>query len=124
MLIVEDNANEGRLLAELLGSYGCDAALVANGRQAIDHLRRNGKPDIVLLDMNMPELDGPATIRMLREQSEFDGLRVYGVSGLERHEAGVSLGSDGVDKWYTKPINARQLAGEIVSAFAEYALVG
>lgn len=118
VLIVEDNANEGQLLAELLGSYGCNATLVANGRQAIDHLRRNGKPDFVLLDMNMPELDGPTTIRMLREQSEFDGLRVFGVSGLERHEAGVSLGSDGVDQWHTKPVNARRLAQEIAAAFA------
>lgn len=117
VLIVEDNANEGRLLAELLESYGCNAALVANGRQAIDHLRRNGKPDFVLLDMNMPELDGPATIRILREQSEFDGLQVYGVSGFDRQEIGVPLGPDGVDKWYTKPINSRKLAEEMVSAF-------
>jgi len=124
VLIVEDNANEGRLLAELLDSYGCEASLVANGRQAIDHLRRNGKPDFVLLDMYMPELDGPATIRMLREQSEFDGLRLYGVSGLERQEVGVSLGPDGVDKWYTKPINARQLAQEIVSEYATCTPVG
>ena len=117
VLIVEDNTNEGQLLAELLGSYGCNATLVANGRQAIDHLRKNGKPDFVLLDMKMPELDGPATIRMLREHSEFDGLRLYGVSGLDREEAGVSLGPDGVDGWYTKPINAKQLAQEMVSAF-------
>lgn len=118
VLIVEDNANEGQLLAELLGSYGCNTSWVANGRQALDHLRKNGKPDFVLLDMNMPELDGPATIRMLREQSEFDGLRVFGVSGMERHEAGVTLGPDGVDRWFTKPINARELAQEIVSAAA------
>ena len=124
VLIVEDNANEGQLLAELLGSYGCEATLVANGRQAIDHLRRNGKPDFVLLDMNMPELDGPTTIRMLREQAEFDGLRVYGVSGLERQEAGVSLGPDGVDGWYTKPVNAKQLAQAMVAAIAECTPVG
>ncbi len=118
VLIVEDNPNEGHLLSELLGSYGCDTTLVANGRQALDHLRRNGKPDFVLLDMNMPELDGPTTIRMLREQSEFDGLQLFGVSGMERSEAGVSLGPDGVDKWFTKPINAGQLADEILLAFA------
>ncbi|QDU27055.1 Polar-differentiation response regulator DivK [Anatilimnocola aggregata] len=124
VLIVEDNANEGQLLAELLGSYGCDAAVVANGRQALDHLRKNGKPDFVLMDMNMPELDGPATIRMLREQSEFDGLRVYAVSGMERYEAGVSLGPGGVDRWYTKPINARRLAQELVSAPAVATPIG
>jgi len=115
VLIVEDNANEGQLLSEVLASHGCRTALVGNGRQAIHHLRQHGRPDFVLLDMNMPELDGPATIRAIREQSEYDGLVIYGVSGLEREETQVLLGPDGVDAWFTKPVNVRRLMEEVLS---------
>jgi hypothetical protein len=65
----------------------------------------------------MPVLDGPASIRMLSEHPECESLRLYGESGLERQEAGASLGPNGVDRWYTKPINAKLLAQEMVSAF-------
>jgi carbon storage regulator CsrA len=119
ILIVEDNINEGQLLAEYLSSFECDVTVVSNGRLALHDLRQNGKPDLVILDMNMPTLDGPSTIRMIREQSEFDGLRIYGVSGLQPDEAGVSIGPDGADKWYTKPIKVKSLVQEFLSTIAQ-----
>ncbi len=113
VLIVEDSMNEGQLLAEYLDSHGFETALVGNGREAIHHLRRHGKPDVLLIDMNMPTMDGRTTIRVIREQAEFDGLRMFGVSGMTREEAGIPIGPDGVDCWYTKPIKAQQLVRDI-----------
>jgi carbon storage regulator CsrA len=122
VLIVEDNKNEGELLAELLIGYGCDVELVGNGFEALHSMRHSGRPDVVLLDMNMPIADGPTTVRMIRERSEFDGLRVYGVSGLSMEEAGLTIGPYGVDRWYTKPVNAKALAEGIRAAVASQSL--
>lgn len=113
ILIVEDNPNEGMLLADYLSSFQCDVTLVHDGGQALHYLRQHGQPDLVLLDMNMPNLDGPSTIRMIREQSEFDALRIYAVSGMTPEEAGVIVGPEGADRWYTKPIRAQSLVEDI-----------
>lgn len=112
-LVVEDNANEGQLLAEFLRSSGYDAQLVSNGREAIEYLQQHEHPDIVLMDINMPEMDGREMIRSIRNEPEFDGLRLYGVSGLESDEAGVAVGDEGVDRWFTKPVDARRLVQEL-----------
>jgi len=58
ILIVEDNeiAREG--LAFVLRKEGYQVTLLSNGKEALDYLRRGGRPDLILLDMLLPELDG------------------------------------------------------------------
>ena len=76
-------------------------------------LRQDQHPDVVLMDMNMPEMNGPEAIRRIRQDRRMDHIRVIGVSGLEQDEAGVETGESGVDQWYTKPVNARRLVNEL-----------
>jgi len=58
ILIVEDDRDVARLLAEILEAEGYCTAVAANGCEALNHLRTNGHPDLVLLDMMMPVMDG------------------------------------------------------------------
>ena len=59
ILIVEDDLDVARLLGEVLESEGYDTAIAANGREALDHLQKNNhRPDLILLDMMMPVMDG------------------------------------------------------------------
>ena len=58
ILIVEDDCDVARLLAEVLEAEGYSTAVAGNGREALDHLRNNGHPDLILLDMMMPVMDG------------------------------------------------------------------
>jgi carbon storage regulator CsrA len=112
-LVVEDNANEGQLLAEFFRASGYQTEIVRNGLEAIAYLQQHEQPDVVLMDMNMPEMDGAETIRSIRSQPELNQLKLYGVSGLESNEAGVPVGVGGVDRWFTKPVDARRLVSEI-----------
>lgn len=112
-LIVEDNANEAELLAEFLRLSGYEVQVVPDGLQAIAYLQQHAQPDVVLLDMNLPRMNGPETISSIRSQPNLSGLRLFVVSGSDRREVGVEVGSRGVDRWFTKPVNATKLVTEI-----------
>jgi carbon storage regulator CsrA len=119
-LVVEDNPNERSLLVDYLESCDYRVAVAGDGQDALDYLARHHKPDVVLLDMNMPRLDGPATVREIRSNPDLAGVKVVAVSGLAPQEAAVDLGPAGVDRWFTKPIKpsvlVRELDRELASA--------
>lgn len=58
MLIVEDDADLRDMMAQLLNLEGFNAATVANGREALEYLHDSGRPDVILLDLMMPVMDG------------------------------------------------------------------
>jgi carbon storage regulator CsrA len=109
MLIVEDDANERELLAGLLGMNGCECATATDGVDALAYLEKGSRPDAVLLDMAMPRLDGPETLRRIRADRRFAGLRVFSVSSTSPSELNVPQGPGGFDGWFPKPLNPRRL---------------
>ena len=58
VLIVEDDDDLREMMAQLLSLEGFQAAAVANGREALEYLRQQVTPDLILLDMMMPVMDG------------------------------------------------------------------
>ncbi len=112
-LLVEDDANEGELLAGYLQMSGFDVDRAMDGLQALVYLSRHHTPDIVLLDMQMPRLNGPRTISSIRANPAYSGVKIFGVSGTPQSECGVSIGPHGVDRWFSKPINPQQLVEEM-----------
>lgn len=108
-LLVEDNLNESRLLAGYLRTKQYDVALAGNGQEALDYLEENQSPDIVLLDMQMPGMDGATTIRRFREDERHRSLKVFAVSGGDPTDYGVNVGPDGVDAWFPKPLDPEAL---------------
>jgi two-component system, OmpR family, response regulator len=112
-LLVEDNANESELLTAYLNLSGFDVDCAADGYQAVIYLARHETPDIVLLDMLMPRLDGPTTIRSIRSNPDLADVKVFAVSGSDQEALGVRTGPGGVDGWFSKPINPQRLVHEI-----------
>lgn len=102
VLIVEDQANERELLATCLRLGGIDVATAGNGREAFDYLHEHDLPDLVLLDMVMPGMDGPAFVKSIREDIRLHNLRVFAVSGMSRSDFGSNALS--VDGWFSKPV--------------------
>ena len=108
-LVVEDNDNERELLTGALELAGCDVIAVADGQAAIEFLELHDKPDVVLMDMAMPRLDGPRTVSKIRTELDTDNLPIFGVSGMTQAEANIPLGDRGVTGWFSKPVNPHQL---------------
>lgn len=112
-LLVEDNANESELLSGYLRISGFEVDTAPDGREALEYLSRNRRPDLVLLDMHMPQLDGPGTITSIRNNSDLRGMKIFAVTGRSQLEAGVPIGPDGVDRWFRKPVNPEALVAEM-----------
>jgi carbon storage regulator CsrA len=106
VLIVEDQTNERELLADCLRLSGIEVAAVQNGREAFDYLHEHEMPDLTLLDMRMPELDGPSLLKLIRDDIRLHDLRVFAVSGSARDEFSSSLPVDG---WFAKPVRIDSL---------------
>ncbi len=119
-LLVEDNANERELMAGILRLSGYDVEVAENGHAAMRFLEENAAPDLVLLDMQMPSMDGGQTVSAIRCNPAYEGLKVFAVSGTDRKSMGVELGDSGVDRWFAKPLNPssfiRELSRELSDA--------
>lgn len=102
ILIVEDQANERELLADCLRLKGIEVATAGNGREAFDYLHEHELPDLILLDMRMPEIDGPTFLNSVRENIRLRNLRVFAVSGSLRSE--FEADSLPLDGWISKPV--------------------
>lgn len=102
VLLVEDQANERELLATCLRLGGIEVATASNGREAFDYLHEHELPDLVLLDMRMPDVDGPTFLKNIRDDFRLHGLRVFAVSGSSRNE--FEPNTLPVDGWFSKPV--------------------
>jgi len=118
-LIVEDDANERELLAGYLRLSGFEVDTAIDGLQAMVHLSKSDRPDVVLLDMKMPRFDGRKTVSAIRENPDHRSLKIFAVTGTEPADASVCVGPEGVNRWFTKPIDPEQLVQAIQVDLAE-----
>lgn len=113
-LIVDDNENENALMAGFLRQCGFRVTIAQDGDAALRLIRQASKlPDVVLLDMNMPKLDGRGTIEAIRTDPRTRQLPVFAVSGEDQQQSNVPVGDDGVDRWFRKPVRPDFLVQEI-----------
>jgi PAS domain S-box-containing protein len=113
ILVVDDEPSVRRVLARMLGRLGYEAVEAANGLEALDRVRAAGSAfSAVLLDLDMPGLDGRACLRRLRELAP--ALPVLLSTGLPASELGADLsGAAGV---LPKPYQLGELARAVADA--------
>jgi carbon storage regulator CsrA len=104
-LLVEDDCNQCELLAGFLRQSGVAVDTAGDGADALDYLHSHSKPDVVLLDMALPRVDGPTIVRELRRDRAYAGLKIFGVTGHLPEEFGLERGPCGVDRWFLKPLD-------------------
>jgi carbon storage regulator CsrA len=114
-LVVEDNSNERRLLTGYLALSGFEVDAVEDGVMALDYLVNHEPPDAVVMDMQLPRLGGAAAVGVLRSDPRFRGLKVYAVSGMDRSALHLPVGPEGVDHWFSKPLDPQQLVERIIA---------
>jgi carbon storage regulator CsrA len=114
-LVVEDDANESLLLAGILRMTGYEVDVAGDGADALDYLHSHARPDVVLLDMKLPKLDGATTLGRIRRDPNLEGMKVYAVSATPPKRFGVKTGPGGIDRWFCKPLDPRELVRQLDS---------
>ena len=112
VLIAEDNAVNRELLREVLESHGYDVIEAVDGQEALGKLEES-RPDLVLLDINMPVLDGFAVIRRIRDNALLSQLPVIAVTAYAMKDDREKVMTAGFDGYVAKPINSAALFREI-----------
>jgi len=105
VLIVEDDDDLREMMAQLLSLEGFQAAAVANGREALDYLREEDAPGVILLDLMMPVMDGWEFRRRQQADPALAAVPVIVLSALDQSRAG-DVAADAVLK---KPLDFDRL---------------
>jgi len=110
VLVVDDDPAQIRMVSSLLSASGFKALKANNGREAV-RVMVEDKPDLILLDIMMPGIDGCETCLLIREMSE---VPVIMMTGRRNSEEDVVRGLDsGADEYLSKPIGNRELLARI-----------
>ena len=115
ILIVEDEPDIVELLAYHLNQAGFETEAVSNGRDALNQMRAN-PPDLILLDLLPPEVDGLEICRLLKQNASTAGIPVI-ILTAKGEEIDRIVGFDlGVDDYITKPFSPREVVLRIRAA--------
>ncbi|MFF0516784.1 response regulator transcription factor [Streptomyces sp. NPDC004250] len=109
ILVAEDDERQAQVLRMYLRSEGHDATIVHDGRAAIETARQL-RPDLLVLDVMMPKVDGHDVCRVLRQESDVPVLMLTARSGEDHLLLGLDLGAD---DYMTKPYSPRELMARI-----------
>ncbi|MEM1070880.1 MAG: response regulator, partial [Planctomycetota bacterium] len=112
-LLVEDSATERTLLEAYLDLTGFQVTTANDGQDALDFLSLHAPPDIILLDMNMPRMDGVTFVRNLRSDPKLCSMPVFALTGMDRDQVDLPSGEKGVERWYQKPVDPKLLVADV-----------
>ncbi|MFA5224587.1 MAG: response regulator [Candidatus Omnitrophota bacterium] len=112
ILIVEDDPLNMRLIVDLLELNGFNTLSCPDGPGALQALK-NTIPDLILLDINMPKMNGFEVYEKIREDSRFDQIKVIAFSGSVMKEDEERIRAAGFDDFLPKPIDLKGLIRKI-----------
>ena len=108
ILIVEDNEKNRRLLRKVLQVSGYRVAEVETGRDAVVAAREQ-VPDLILLDYQLPDIDGIEVFRLIRADPAIRRMPIVAVTASAMPEDQKRMREAGFDGFETKPINVKDL---------------
>jgi len=108
VLVVEDNRTTSEMFQEYLGLHGFRVSCAFNGREAIEAVARDC-PDVVVMDIQMPEMDGFAAMRHLRANPALARLPILAVTALASRSQIDECLKAGADDYLSKPMRMKEL---------------
>src|SRR6266567_1582088 len=108
ILVVDDDVDAAEALGELLRDYGHDVATAHDGPQALEHARLH-RPDVVLLDISMPDMNGYDVAKRMRCELGLGDALIVALSGHGEDRHRHLAREAGFDHHVTKPVDASNL---------------
>jgi two-component system, cell cycle response regulator DivK len=117
VLVVEDNPLNLKLVRDVLGHAGYRVLEAADAERGIA-LAREQRPDLVLMDVQLPGIDGVEALRRLRADPETAGIAVVALTAFAMRDDRERLLAAGFDGYVSKPVSVRELPGLLESLIA------
>jgi two-component system cell cycle response regulator DivK len=112
ILVVEDQEDNRQILRDLLGSAGYDLIEAENGEEALAAVSKH-RPDLVLMDIQLPIMDGYEATRRLKADPEFKAIPIIVVTSYALSGDEGKAREAGCDAYVTKPYSPRLLLAKI-----------
>jgi len=114
ILLIEDNDSNQDLISRYLSLFDCEVAIAPDGQAGLDRaLRDFAEIDVILMDMNLPELDGWEVTRRLKRHESTRSLPVIALTAHAMKGDREKALAAGCDDYETKPINFKKLFEKI-----------
>ncbi len=120
ILVVEDNDRNMKLFRDILGFAGFEVLGAATGREGLVLALTAPPPDLVLLDIRLPDIDGVEVLRGIRAAIG-GGLKVFAVSASVMPDEQQRILASGFDGFITKPIQMRSFLDTVRRALGDVA---
>ncbi len=119
VLVAEDNSVNQKLISRTLGKKGITVVIAENGKQAVEAFEK-GSFDLILMDVQMPEMDGITATRMIRDMEKGKGKRIpiVAMTAHAFHEAQAMCIEAGMDSYLSKPVSGSRVL-EIIDSLVK-----
>jgi len=118
VLVADDNPVSRELIREILENDDCEVIEAGDGREALEKVRGQ-RPDLALLDIQMPVMDGNAVVRELRADPEFSKLPVVALTAYAMQGDREKALTVGFNSYITKPIDIPAFRAEVAGLLGE-----
>ena len=112
ILVVEDNPLNLKLVRDVLTVSGYDVVAAPSGEEGV-RLAETCEPDLVLMDIQLPGMDGYEALRLLRQNSRLNTVPVVAVTAFAMREDRERAAREGFDGYLGKPISVRALPSQV-----------
>lgn len=108
ILVIEDHAPNATLVVDLLSFYGFRVSWAQDGEKGLEMLKSD-RPDLILMDIQMPKMDGYALTRQLKADEETKAIPIVALTACAMVGDAERALAAGCDGYLTKPVNTREL---------------
>jgi two-component system cell cycle response regulator DivK len=118
VLVIEDVTENMRLFHVILSMEAAQVLEARDGQEGIE-IARSEQPDLILMDMQLPGIDGFAAARLLREDARTQGIPIFFLTASAMEEDRLRAFEAGCDGYITKPIDPTRFVRQIADFFQD-----
>ena len=118
VLVADDNPVSRELIREILEDDDCEVIEAGDGREALEKVREH-RPDLALLDIQMPVMDGNAVVRQIRADAQLSKLPVVALTAYAMQGDREKALALGFNSYITKPIDIPTFRAAVAELLAE-----
>jgi len=112
-LVIDDSRAVRMIIGQILREIGMDVIEAANGLEALEQMKRNPEVELLLVDWNMPKMNGFDFIRAVRSERAYDSVRILMVTSESQGEQVNQALNAGANEYLMKPFNKDILVAKL-----------